>query len=204
HHLFELAAENPPEPIAVPAADQTLSYAELNRHANQLAHLLQAHGIGPETLVVLHLERSFEMIIAMLAVLKAGGAYVPVDSATPARRAAFIIEDTRATIVITDPRLRQQLPATEATVICLEEQQAALSAQCAENPCSHVQTDDPAYVIYTSGSTGRPKGVLVTHRNVTRLFSATQAAYSFCERDVWTQFHSSGFDFSVWEIWGAL
>src|SRR6185369_1654431 len=104
----------------------------------------------------------------------------------------------------TDLHLRQQLPATEATVICLEEQQAALAAQCVENPCSSVLAENAAYVIYTSGSTGTPKGVLVTHRNVTRLFTSTQAAYGFCERDVWTQFHSGGFDFSVWEIWGAL
>ena len=204
HQLFELRAERAPQAIAVSAEGQTLSYAELNGRANQLAHLLQAHGIGPETLVVLHLESSFEMIVAMLAVLKAGGAYVPLDAATPARRSAFIIEDTRATVVITDSHLRQQLPATEATVICLEEQQASLAVQCTENPGSPVYADNAGYVIYTSGSTGRPKGVLVTHGNVTRLFTATRAAYSFCERDVWTQFHSSGFDFSVWEIWGAL
>ena len=204
HQLFELRAETVPEAIAVSAEDQTFSYAELNRRANQLAHLLQAHGIGPEMLVVLHLERSFEMILAMLAVLKVGGAYVPLDAATPARRAAFIIEDTRATVVITASSLRQQLPATRATIICLAEQQATLAEQCAESPRSPVHADNAAYVIYTSGSTGKPKGVLVTHSNVTRLFTATQAAYGFCERDVWTQFHSSGFDFSVWEIWGSL
>src|SRR6185369_5637752 len=204
HQLFELRVENAPRSISVSAGDQAFSYAELNRRANQLAHLLQAHGVGPEKLVVLHLERSIEMIVAMLVVLKAGGAYVPLDASTPARRAGFIIADTRAAVVITDLHLRQQLPATEATVICLEEQQAALAAQCVENPCSSVLAENAAYVIYTSGSTGTPKGVLVTHRNVTRLFTSTQAAYGFCERDVWTQFHSGGFDFSVWEIWGAL
>ena len=204
HQLFELRAGNAPQSISVSTGDQAFSYAELNRRANQLAHLLQAYGVGPEKLVVLHLQRSIEMIVAMLAVLKAGGAYVPLDASTPAQRAAFIIEDTRALVVVTDARLQQQWPATEATVICLEEQQAALARQCAENPCSSVLPENAAYVIYTSGSTGTPKGVLVTHGNVTRLFTATQAAYGFCERDVWTQFHSSGFDFSVWEIWGAL
>jgi amino acid adenylation domain-containing protein/non-ribosomal peptide synthase protein (TIGR01720 family) len=204
HQLFELRAEDAPQAVAVSAEGQSLSYAELNRRANQLARLLQAHGVGPETLVVLHLERSVEMVVAMLAVLKAGGAYVPLDAATPARRSAFIIEDTRAAVVVTDARLRQQLPATDATVVCLEEQREALAAQRAENLCSRVRAENAAYVIYTSGSTGRPKGVLVTHDNVTRLFTGTQAAYGFCERDVWTQFHSGGFDFSVWEIWGAL
>jgi len=204
HQLFEFRAESTPQAIAVSVGGETLSYDELNWRANQLAYLLQAHGVGSETLVVLHLERSFEMIVAMLAVLKAGGAYVPLDVATPARRSAFIIEDTRATVVVSDARLRQQLPATVATVICLEEQQEALAAQCMENPRSPVDADNAAYVIYTSGSTGRPKGVLVTHHNVTRLFTVTQSAYSFCDHDVWTQFHSEGFDFSVWEIWGAL
>jgi amino acid adenylation domain-containing protein/non-ribosomal peptide synthase protein (TIGR01720 family) len=204
HQLFELRAEDAPQAAAVSAEGQALSYAELNRRANQLAHLLRAHSVGPEKLVVLYLERSVEMVVAMLAVLKAGGAYVPLDAATPARRSAYIIEDTRASVIVTDARLRQQLPATEATVICLEEQQEALAAECVENPRSRVHAEDAVYVIYTSGSTGRPKGVWVTHGNVTRLFSGTQAAYGFSERDVWTQFHSGGFDFSVWEIWGAL
>jgi amino acid adenylation domain-containing protein/non-ribosomal peptide synthase protein (TIGR01720 family) len=204
HQLFELCAENAPRAIAISAEDHAASYAELNRRANQLAHLLQAHGIGPETLVVLHLERSFEMIVAMLAVLKAGGAYVPLETATPTLRLAFILEDTQATVIVTDGHLRQQLPATKAKVICLEEQRETLAAQCAENPHSRVRAENVAYVIYTSGSTGRPKGVSVTHGNVVGLLTGTQAVYDFNERDVWTQFHSSGFDFSVWEIWGAL
>jgi amino acid adenylation domain-containing protein/non-ribosomal peptide synthase protein (TIGR01720 family) len=204
HRLFERRAEQSPQAVALSCDGLRISYADLNRRANQLAHYLQALGVGPETPVALYLERSPEMIVAVLAVLKAGGAYVPLDPAWPRQRLAFIVEDTRAALLLTESSLADGLPVTGAQVICLDRQRRDIGRHSAQDCQSTVGAGNTAYVIYTSGSTGEPKGVLVTHANVARLFASTEDYFRFGADDCWTLFHSYAFDFSVWELWGAL
>ncbi|HET7042061.1 MAG TPA: amino acid adenylation domain-containing protein, partial [Gemmatimonadales bacterium] len=186
HRRFEAQADRAPGAIALSFEGERLTYAELDARANRIARLLQARGVRPGDRVALRLERSAGMVAALLGVLKAGAAYVPVDPAYPADRAAFTLEDSGAALLLQ------------------EEDLAAAEGQEAGRLDVPVDADFPAYVIYTSGSTGRPKGVIVTHANVDRLFAATEPWFDFNAEDVWTLFHSYAFDFSVWEIWGAL
>ncbi|MBD2120465.1 amino acid adenylation domain-containing protein [Trichocoleus sp. FACHB-262] len=202
--LFEAQVARTPDAIAVTYEDQSLTYSELNQRANQLAHYLRSLGVGPEVLVGLCVERSLEMIISILAILKAGGAYVPLDPSYPAERLAFMLNDAQVPVLVTMSSHEQQLSPQGTKVVCLDRDAPVISQQSLDNLVSGVTADHLAYVIYTSGSTGKPKGVLVNHRNVVRLFTATQSCYHFNEQDVWTLFHSYAFDFSVWEIWGAL
>jgi amino acid adenylation domain-containing protein len=205
HALFEAQAARTPGAIAAVYEGEALSYAELNARANQLAHALRRRGVGPEVRVGICLERSLEMVVAILAVLKAGGAYVPLDPAYPADRLAFILADSATPVLLTRETLRGALPAREGVeVVSLDGAAEEIAAESAENPQSGAGPDSLAYVIYTSGSTGEPKGALIEHRNVARLFSATDAWFGFGPDDVWTLFHSYAFDFSVWELWGAL
>jgi len=202
--LFEAQVERTPDAIALVYDEQQLTYRALNRRANQLAHRLHALGVGPEVPVGLYLERSLELVIGLLGILKAGGAYVPLDPAYPPERVGFMLADTQAPVLVTQPRLVEGLPALAAQVLCLDTGCAALAHERADNPVSGATADTLAYVIYTSGSTGTPKGVAVSHANVVRLFEATHAWYHFGAEDAWTLFHSVAFDFSVWELWGAL
>ncbi len=204
HELFEAQAERTPEAVAVVFEGKQLSYRELNRRANLLAHHLQKFGVGPEGRVGIMVERSFEMVVGLLGILKAGGAYVPLDPAYPQERLSFMLEDAQVAVLLTQKRLAGNLPPNEAKVVRLDADWEVIARGGAENPVSGAGAENLAYVIYTSGSTGRPKGVLVTHHNVVRLFKATEAWFNFDEHDVWTLFHSYAFDFSVWELWGAL
>ncbi|HVG20854.1 MAG TPA: amino acid adenylation domain-containing protein, partial [Blastocatellia bacterium] len=205
HELFEAQSERDPEATALVFEKERLSYGDLNRRANQLAHHLRSLGVGPEVLVGICVERSIDSIVGILGILKAGGAYLPLDPDYPPERLAFMIEDARTPVILTRQEFVGQLPAEgEAIIVRLDTDWARISAEGEENPASGVAPQNPAYVIYTSGSTGKPKGVLITHRNVTRLFNATESNYHFDSTDVWTFFHSYAFDFSVWEIWGAL
>ena len=207
HQLFEAQAERTPEAIAVVFEDGQLTYRELNARANRLADDLDKLAVGPETLVGLCLERSLEMIVGILGVLKAGGAYVPLDPAYPKDRLAFMLEDSKIQVVLTQERVVSCLPPHHAQVVYLDilDQSAEVKAfQAPRNPVNRITADNAAYVIYTSGSTGKPKGVLITHDNVIRLFQATHSWFHFDENDIWTLFHSYAFDFSVWEIWGSL
>ena len=204
HHLFERRAEQSPQAIALSCNGLHISYADLNRRANQLAHYLQALGVGPETLVALYLERSPEMLVAILAVLKAGGAYVPLDPACPRQRLGFLIADAQAALVLTETSRVDDLPDIETQIISLDREWENISGHSTQNCQSSVDVENTAYVIYTSGSTGDPKGVMVTHANVARLFASTEDYFGFSADDCWTFFHSYAFDFSVWEIWGAL
>ncbi|QWJ99415.1 non-ribosomal peptide synthase/polyketide synthase [Burkholderia pseudomallei] len=207
HQLFEAQVDRKPEAIALTFDGQRLSYAELNARANRLAHYLQARGVGPDRLVALCAERGIEMVVGLLAILKAGGAYVPLDPAYASDRLRGIVEDSQPALVLADAVGRAALGELDGAlpVIDLETDALRWREMPATNPevaSQHVH--HLAYVIYTSGSTGRPKGVMVEHAQVVRLFGATQAWFGFDERDVWTLFHSYGFDFSVWEMWGAL
>ncbi|ARK95672.1 non-ribosomal peptide synthetase [Burkholderia pseudomallei] len=207
HQLFEAQVDRKPEAIALTFDGQRLSYAELNARANRLAHYLQARGVGPDRLVALCAERGIEMVVGLLAILKAGGAYVPLDPAYASDRLRGIVQDSQPALVLADAVGRAALGELDGAlpVIDLETDALRWREMPATNPevaSQHVH--HLAYVIYTSGSTGRPKGVMVEHAQVVRLFGATQAWFGFDERDVWTLFHSHGFDFSVWELWGAL
>ena len=204
HQLFEQQAQRTPDAVAVVFEDQKLTYRELNERANQLAHYLQQLGVKSEVLVGICVERSLLTIVGILGILKAGGAYVPLDPANPIDRTAFILQDASVSVLLTQETLLETLPSCSCQVVCLEADCPAIAQNSTDNPNSHATGENLAYVIYTSGSTGQPKGVLVTHANVVRLFAATQSWYNFSEGDVWTLFHSYAFDFSVWELWGAL
>ncbi|HVR99166.1 MAG TPA: amino acid adenylation domain-containing protein, partial [Thermoanaerobaculia bacterium] len=186
HGRFAERARLAPDAAALTYGDATLSYGELDRRSNQLARWLRRQGTGPESRVGLSLDRSVDQVVGILGVLKAGAAYLPLDPEAPRERLAFVLEDAGIQTVVgaEEIALAERFPTDD-----LE---------------SLADASSLAYVIYTSGSTGRPKGVLITHANVTRLFDATDSWFGFGERDVWTLFHSYTFDFSVWEIWGAL
>jgi amino acid adenylation domain-containing protein len=204
HQLFEDHADHAPESVAVVCGEEYLSYGELNRRANQVAVDLQDAGVGPEVRVAVYVERSLELVVAILAVLKAGGGYVPLDPAYPRERLALLLEDSRASLVLTQERFLARLPSNGPSVISLDRDWLSVAGKTTHQPLQKGTVDNLAYVIYTSGSTGKPKGCLVTHRNVARLLRATASLFQFHERDVWTMFHSYAFDFSVWELWGAL
>src|SRR6185312_770598 len=204
HWLFAAQAAGAPERPAVTCACESLSYRELDERSNRLARFLIASGVRPGDLVGLCLERSAGMAVAILGVLKAGGAYLPLDPAYPKEHLAFAIADSRIGVIVTEESVVADLPAHAAREVRLDGDREAIDAQSAESLGVAVTPDFPAYVIYTSGSTGRPKGVVVTHANASRLFSATEGWFGFGPDDVWTLFHSYAFDFSVWELWGAL
>jgi len=204
HEMFAAAAAKMPHEIALVAGTERLTYSELNRRANQLAHYLQSLGIGPEKLVGVYLERSINNIVSLLAVLKAGGAYVPIDPAYPQDRVTFMLSDSAVAVLITQRSLAGNLPAQPAAVVLIDEDWQRVAASSEQSPAVLATPDNLAYVIYTSGSTGRPKGVSVTHQSVAHLFAATREQLGFREGDIWSTVHSSAFDFSVWEIWGAL
>lgn len=202
--LFERQVQLRPEAIAVTLDEETLSYRELNRRANQLAHYLRSLGAGPDVLIGALLERSIEMVVGLLGILKAGAAYVPVEPNCPKERLAFMIEDASAPIILTLEHLAPLLSQYGARVVSLDTDWAEISKAGEENPVHQTAVDHLAYIIYTSGSTGKPKGTMVTHHNVVRLLAVTEHWFKFDSDDVWTLFHSYAFDFSVWEIWGAL
>ena len=204
HQLVAAQVDRTPQATALTFAGQSITYRELDQRANRLAHHLRSLGVGPDVLVSVFIDRSVEMIVGLLAVLKAGGAYVPIDPAYPSERVSFILEDTAAPVLLTQTSLLAALPPHSARVVLLDEQQEQIERESGAPPVNNVSPDNLAYIIYTSGSTGKPKGVMVTHRNVVRLFAATQDSFAFDDRDVWTLFHSYAFDFSVWEMWGAL
>ena len=210
--LFEAQVVRSPEAVAIVHEDVSLSYEELNTRANRLAHLLIAEGVGREQVVALALPRSIEMVVGVLAVLKAGAAYLPLDPDYPADRLAYMLEDARPVSIITSTQVVSRLPdAGGLPLIVLDEPetQERLRQHSPANPDDRerrgrLSAHSPAYIIYTSGSTGRPKGVVIPHQNVVRLFASTDHWFRFGSDDVWTLFHSYAFDFSVWEIWGAL
>ena len=204
HALFEAQAGRSPGSVALACGPETLTFEQLNQRANQLAHLLRSKGVGPESLVGICLDRSFNMVVAILATLKSGAAYVPIESFYPAQRISYILDDAGISTLLTERHLIDSLPTSDCNVICLDSDAETIITQSSDDPTSEVISDSAAYVIYTSGSTGRPKGVVVTHANVVRLLEMTRHWFNFNSDDVWTLFHSYAFDFSVWELWGAL
>ncbi|GHF50869.1 non-ribosomal peptide synthetase [Streptomyces griseosporeus] len=208
--LFEEWAAAVPERTAVTCGAERLTYAALNAEANRLARLLTDHGAGPGRVVALALERGTRLLPALLAVLKTGAAYLPLDPGHPAERLRLVVEDANPVVLVTE-HAHAHLAGDALPVVRLDDEQvtadlAGRSAADLTDADRHGRTSpsDIAYIIHTSGSTGRPKGVPVPHANVVRLFAATAEHFDFRADDVWTLFHSYAFDFSVWEIWGAL
>ncbi|MFF8457066.1 amino acid adenylation domain-containing protein, partial [Streptomyces albidoflavus] len=199
--VAERAAEQP-DAVAVVCGENALTYGELDRSANQLAHHLISLGAGPGHLVGLSVERSTDMAVGLLGIMKTGAAYLPLDPAYPADRLTYMLEDSGARLLITHHHT-QPAPA-DIQVIGLDAERETLTQQPTTAPRTTVTPDDLAYVIYTSGSTGRPKGVAIEHHTVLHLLANSQPLYGFGPQDVWTVFHSYAFDFSVWELWGAL
>lgn len=204
HKLFERQVAQTPDAIAVILDEAQLTYEELNRRANKLAHYLRTFGVGPETLVGVCMERSLDMIIGILGILKAGGAYLPLDLAYPKDRLSYMLADSQTQVLLTQQQLLEKLPDMQLHLICIDKDWDLIAQANASNPELQVTSGNLAYSIYTSGSTGRPKGVLMPHEQVVRLFTATNDWFHFDANDIWTFFHSHAFDFSVWEIWGPL
>nr|WP_245873205.1 non-ribosomal peptide synthetase [Streptomyces phaeoluteigriseus] len=208
--LFEEQAASVPERTAVTCGDGHLTYAELNTEANRLARLLAERGAGPGRVVALALERGPRLLPALLAVLKTGAAYLPLDPGHPAERLRLVVEDAAPVALVTE-HAHTHLAGDAVPTVVLDDPEVAAdlgrrSAADLTDSDRHGPTSpsDTAYIIHTSGSTGRPKGVPVPHANVVRLFAAAAEHFDFDADDVWTSFHSYAFDFSVWEIWGAL
>jgi natural product biosynthesis luciferase-like monooxygenase protein len=205
HELFEQQVTQRPEAIAVAFADRQLTYEALNEQANQLAHYLQQQGVGPDVMVGLHMERSIEMMVGLLAIHKAGGAYVPLDPDFPADRLVYMVEDSQAPVVLTQQSLMERLPVPAAVrVIAIDGEGAAITTQPTTNPSSGVKPENLSYVIYTSGSTGRPKGVMVEHRNVVNFFTGMDQSLEHEPPGVWLAVTSLSFDISVLELFWTL
>src|SRR5262249_28492337 len=204
HTLFEDQARKRPDATAVVFKDQFITFGELDRRANQLAHHLIGRGVGPEALVGICVERSADMIVGLLGILKAGGAFLPLDPNYPKERLAFMLEDTKVGILLTQEPLLEKLPKHRAHILCLDTGWGNIARESHDAPVSGVVPDNLAYVIYTSGSTGHPKGVLALHRGALNRFSWMWRSYPFCEDEVCCQKTSLSFVDSIWEIFGPL
>jgi amino acid adenylation domain-containing protein len=209
HQLVARQAAATPDAVAVVMGDQVLSYRELNERANQLGHLLQTLGVGPDVLVGLCLERSLEMIVGMLGILKAGGAYVPLDPDYPSERLTFMLQDAQVPLLVTKQHLVTQLLTQSARVVCLDADAALSTEQSTNDPVTckervYPHPENLAYVIYTSGSTGQPKGVQITHNSLLNLVFWHLQAFDLTPSDRATQVTSPAFDATCWELWPYL
>jgi len=204
HQLFEEQVEKTPDAVAVVLGEQKITYFQLNRKANQLAHYLQKLGVVPETIVGICVERSVEMIVGLLAILKAGGAYVPLDPVYPQERLEYMFTDSQVSVLLTQEQLLAQLPQNQTKVVCLDRDWEKVAAESPEKVSSEVTPSNLAYVIYTSGSTGKPKGVLVEHKGLCNLVTVQIQAFQVNSNSRVVQFASLSFDASIWEIVMAL
>lgn len=202
-HLFEAQVEASPDALAVIDDQESLTYDELNRRANRLAHHLRAIGVGPDVRVGLSIERSAALIVGMLGILKAGAAYLPLDPSYPRDRLAAMIEDANASVIVARNQLPHDLLAPGVTIVDLDTDAALLGSRPERNPTSATDPEHLAYVIYTSGSTGTPKGVAVPHRAVVRLVVNTDYV-QIQHDDVIAQASNAAFDAITWEVWGSL
>lgn len=203
--LFEEQVESTPKAIALAFENELVSYAQLNRRSNQLAHYLQSLGVGPEVLVGVLLERSVDLIVALLGILKAGGAYVPLDPQYPRERLGFILEDGGIQVLLTQERLLELLPVSDVRTVCLDRDWEAIAAQGKTiNPETEIREDNLAYIIYTSGSTGRPKGVAIEHRSAVTFMSWAAGVFGHEVLGGVLASTSICFDLSVFEIFVPL
>jgi amino acid adenylation domain-containing protein/non-ribosomal peptide synthase protein (TIGR01720 family) len=204
HQLFAAQAERTPDNIALTFTGQQLTYRELNRRANQLAHRLRAAGVGPEAIVGILLPRTAEVVVALLGVLKAGGAYLPLDPAYPAERLRFMLEDAGVSVLLTTRQLLGGVPRNGARVVCVDEEAGGFEAESLGEVESGVGAENLAYVIYTSGSTGRPKGALVHHRGLVNYLSWCVDAYRVAEHEGAPVHSPIGFDLTVTSLFSPL
>lgn len=204
HQLFEEQAIRTPQAIAVIYEDRQITFADLDARANQLANYLQSRGVGPESIMAVCMERSIETIVALLGILKAGGAFVPVDPSYPAERVAFLLVDSRASIVLTQQRLLDTLPVSSAEAICLDARWAEIARESKVAPACTATPENAAYLIYTSGSTGKPKGSVSPHRASLNRFAWMWRTFPFAAGEVCCQKTSLSFGDSIWEIFGPL
>jgi amino acid adenylation domain-containing protein len=203
HQLIEAQASANPDAIALVYQDQQMSYDALNRRANQLAHHLIGLGVGPDHLVAICVERSFDMVIGLLAILKAGAAYVPLDPSFPAERLAFMLDDTGSNLIITQMRYVESVPVDGRHLLCMDRDAALIARQADDNPPNRVQAHHLAYCMYTSGSTGQPKGVAIPHRSVLGfMLNVDYVAYT--PASVMLHFASSSWDVLTLEVWPML
>ncbi|TCP69854.1 amino acid adenylation domain-containing protein [Baia soyae] len=206
--LFERQATLYPKQTALVYENTRVSYEELNAKANQIAYSLMEQGVGPEQFVALALPRSAQMMVALLGILKTGAGYVPLDPAYPTERISFMLSDAKPSCMITNAEVAPSLPQDHSIPLMLLEDvnqgEGALSNPVDADRIQPLSPQHPAYIIYTSGSSGLPKGVVIPHQNVIRLFQSTDSWFQSQSTDTWTLFHSYAFDFSVWEMWGAL
>ncbi|NOJ91095.1 amino acid adenylation domain-containing protein, partial [Myxococcus xanthus] len=203
--LFEQQVQRTPDAVAVEYEDRRLTYGELNRRANQLAHHLRSMGVGPEVRVGLCVERSLELVVSVLGILKAGGVYVPLDASYPLERLTWMMQEASVTLLVGQQKLLKamMLSDTESNVCLDTEWDTQIALQPEVAPSTHVGGGNLAYVMFTSGSTGKPKGVGVPHRAVSRLVLGTDFAH-FGPEEVWLQLAPISFDASTLEVWGAL
>jgi len=204
HELIEAQVEKSPQAVALTFQDQSLTYDELNRRANQLGNYLSAQGVGPETLVAICVDRSIEMLVGLLGILKAGGAYVPLDPAYPKSRLSFMLEDCQSQILVTQDHLVEKLPDHPVQRICLDADWEVIAREPDKNPDSYVNPNNLAYVVYTSGTTGKPKGVQIEHRGLCNLTQEHQRIYDIRSDSRILQFASLSFDVAFCEIFMAL
>jgi amino acid adenylation domain-containing protein len=202
--LFEAQVERTPDAVALVFGDQHLTYRELNRRANQVARYLRGPGVGPEVIVGVCLNRSLEMVVALLGVLKAGGAYLPLDPTLPGERLAFMVQDARVPVIVTEQQLATRIAAHDARVILIDSDWGQIARQQGDKPVAGAKPENLAYVIYTSGSTGNPKGVMVEHKGVSNLCQVLVQTFDVGPGSRVLQFASLGFDASVTEIFMAL
>jgi non-ribosomal peptide synthetase component F len=201
--LFEEQVAQSPQAIAILFEDHSLTFRELNARANQLAHYLRSMGVGPETTVGLCLERSLELVVALVGILKAGGAYVPLDPSYPEEHLHFMVRDSRLALLISQEKFAGLLPFERAQTILLDQHGPLIARESERNLEVNVDAENLAYLIYTSGSTGRTKGVSIPHRAVVRLVRQTNYI-EFGPKQVFLQLAPISFDASTFEIWGSL
>jgi amino acid adenylation domain-containing protein len=204
HELIEEQAARNPDQVAVVFERQALSYGELNRRANQLAHHLRQKGVGPDVLVALFIERSLEMLVGIVGILKAGGAYVPIDPGYPKKRIEYILEDSKASIVLTQESLTNELPGFAGQSICLDSDWTPIGRESGENLVTQARPEHLAYVLFTSGSTGRPKGVALEHRTAATFVQWAKQVFTPQELTAVLFSTSVCFDLSVFEIFVTL
>jgi len=204
HRLFERQAEKTPAAPALIFGPRQLSYRQLNRQANKLAHQLHTLGIGPEKTVALCLEKGPDMLVGLLATLKAGGAYLPLDPAYPPERLAYMLDDSQAPVLLTQQRLLDRLPPYAGHTICLDAAEPASDRSGAENPASTVHPDNLAYIIYTSGSTGQPKGVMIPHRGLSNYATWATQAYNLAQGRGAPVHSSISFDLTITSLFLPL